>query len=58
MTHTHEPREAHWPEGRDLPDNLFRFDIIAEDPKTNARCGVFHTAHCDVPTPIFMPVGT
>ncbi|WP_333789195.1 tRNA guanosine(34) transglycosylase Tgt [Parolsenella catena] len=31
---------------------------MAQDPKTHARCGVFHTAHGDVPTPIFMPVGT
>lgn len=41
-----------------LPDNLFEFDILANDPKTHARCGVFHTAHGDIPTPIFMPVGT
>lgn len=42
----------------DLPENLFKFDIIANDPNTHARCGVFHTAHGDIPTPIFMPVGT
>lgn len=38
--------------------DLFTYDIIAEDPKTHARAGVFHTAHGDIPTPIFMPVGT
>ena len=37
---------------------LFTYDIIAEDPQTHARAGVFHTAHGDVETPIFMPVGT
>ena len=36
----------------------FTYDIIAEDPQTHARAGVFHTPHGDVPTPIFMPVGT
>ena len=37
---------------------LFSFDLVAEDPGTHARAGVFHTAHGDIPTPIFMPVGT
>ena len=37
---------------------MFEYDIIAEDPTTHARAGVFHTPHGDVPTPIFMPVGT
>ena len=36
----------------------FTYDIVAEDPKTHARAGVFHTPHGDIPTPIFMPVGT
>ncbi len=36
----------------------FTYDIIAEDPSTHARAGIFHTPHGDVPTPIFMPVGT
>lgn len=36
----------------------FTYDIIAEDPATHARAGVFHTPHGDIPTPIFMPVGT
>ena len=37
---------------------LFAYDIVAEDPQTHARAGVFHTAHGDIETPIFMPVGT
>ena len=36
----------------------FTYDIIAEDPTTHARAGVLHTTHGDIPTPIFMPVGT
>lgn len=34
------------------------FDLIKTDSKTKARAGVFHTDHGDIPTPIFMPVGT
>ena len=34
------------------------FEIVAECPVTGARAGILHTAHGDVPTPIFMPVGT
>ena len=34
------------------------FDIVREDPRSCARAGVMHTAHGDIPTPIFMPVGT
>jgi len=37
---------------------MFTYDIVAEDCTTHARAGVFHTPHGDVPTPIFMPVGT
>ncbi len=36
----------------------FDFDLIATDPETSARAGVFHTLHGDIETPIFMPVGT
>lgn len=36
----------------------FTYDVVAEDPATHARVGVFHTPHGDIPTPIFMPVGT
>ena len=58
MTLSDDSLRAAWPQPSELPDNLFHFDITAQDPKTHARCGVFHTAHGDVPTPIFMPVGT
>lgn len=34
----------------------FSFDITAR--QGNARAGVFHTPHGDIPTPIFAPVGT
>lgn len=34
------------------------FRIESSDPTTSARAGVLHTAHGDIPTPIFMPVGT
>ena len=46
--------------GSTAPDGRpwFAYDIIAEDPTTHARAGVLHTPHGDVPTPIFMPVGT
>ena len=46
--------------GEKAPDGRpwFSYDIVAEDPTTHARAGVLHTPHGDVPTPIFMPVGT
>jgi queuine tRNA-ribosyltransferase len=34
------------------------FDVTAEDPDSQARCGFLHTAHGRVQTPVFMPVGT
>lgn len=34
------------------------FEIQAIDSKTGARAGVIKTAHGDIQTPIFMPVGT
>lgn len=34
------------------------FELQATDPKTGARAGVIKTAHGDIETPIFMPVGT
>jgi queuine tRNA-ribosyltransferase len=34
----------------------FTYEIIAQDG--NARAGIFHTPHGDIPTPIFAPVGT
>ena len=41
-----------------MSEKWFTYDVIAQDSKTSARAGVFHTPHGDVPTPIFMPVGT
>ena len=34
------------------------FTVEHSDEKTNARIGLIHTAHGDIRTPIFMPVGT
>ncbi|NLJ43030.1 MAG: tRNA guanosine(34) transglycosylase Tgt [Bacteroidales bacterium] len=34
------------------------FTIKSRDKETKARTGVLKTAHGDIPTPIFMPVGT
>jgi len=34
------------------------FDLIANDPKSNARAGLLHSDHGTIETPIFMPVGT
>jgi queuine tRNA-ribosyltransferase len=34
------------------------FEVQAVCPVTGARAGVIHTAHGDIPTPVFMPVGT
>jgi queuine tRNA-ribosyltransferase len=35
-----------------------RFTILAQCPETGARAGILHTAHGDIETPVFMPVGT
>jgi queuine tRNA-ribosyltransferase len=34
------------------------FEIQATCPHTGARAGILHTAHGDIETPVFMPVGT
>ena len=34
------------------------FRIERSDPSTSARAGILQTAHGDIPTPVFMPVGT
>lgn len=34
------------------------FKLISTDSKTNARAGILTTDHGEIPTPIFMPVGT
>jgi queuine tRNA-ribosyltransferase len=36
----------------------FRFEVLHKDARTGARRGVLHTPHGDIPTPVFMPVGT
>ena len=41
-----------------MNQDLFKYEIVAEDPHTHARAGILHTPHGDVETPIFMPVGT
>lgn len=35
-----------------------RFQLISKDKDTKARAGILSTDHGDIPTPIFMPVGT
>src|SRR3954471_20146448 len=35
-----------------------KFDLLANDPGSKARAGTLTTDHGDIPTPIFMPVGT
>ena len=34
------------------------FEILKSDPGSRARLGVIHTAHGDVKTPAFLPIGT
>ncbi|HTB32578.1 MAG TPA: tRNA guanosine(34) transglycosylase Tgt [Bacteroidia bacterium] len=34
------------------------FKLLHTDPNTKARAGILHTAHGDIETPVFMPVGT
>ncbi len=36
----------------------FWYEVLKQDEKTGARAGVLHTPHGDIPTPIYMPVGT
>jgi queuine tRNA-ribosyltransferase len=36
----------------------FGFEVLHKDAGTGARRGVLHTPHGDIPTPVFMPVGT
>ena len=35
-----------------------KFTLQANDPLSKARAGTVTTAHGDIQTPIFMPVGT
>jgi len=34
------------------------FTLLSSDSSSSARAGILHTDHGDIPTPIFMPVGT
>ncbi len=36
----------------------FRFELVHKDKNSNARAGIIHTPHGEIPTPVFMPVGT
>ncbi len=36
----------------------FSFELLAEDKHSQARAGLIHTPHGDIPTPVFAPVGT
>lgn len=36
----------------------FEFEVVKTCARTGARAGVLHTPHGDIPTPIYMPVGT
>ena len=38
--------------------DFFSYNLTHRDPTTGARAGVLHTPHGDIPTPVFMPVGT
>src|SRR5688572_30377547 len=40
----------------DLPTPGFSFELVAT--LANARAGILHTPRGDIPTPVFMPVGT
>lgn len=37
---------------------MYSFKILKEDKQTNARLGRIQTAHGEIETPVFMPVGT
>jgi queuine tRNA-ribosyltransferase len=37
---------------------MFNFNIVAESETSRARAGILQTAHGEVETPVFMPVGT
>lgn len=36
----------------------FSFELLVEDQHSQARAGLLHTPHGDIPTPLFAPVGT
>lgn len=35
-----------------------QYTLLAKDKNSEARCGVLTTAHGEIHTPVFMPVGT
>jgi queuine tRNA-ribosyltransferase len=37
---------------------VLEYDLVARDPSTLARAGMFSTPHGTLPTPVFAPVGT
>lgn len=39
-------------------DKAMQYTLLAKDKDSDARCGVLTTAHGEIRTPIFMPVGT
>lgn len=39
-------------------NKYFSYELIHKDKNSDARCGIIHTPHGDVYTPMFMPVGT
>ncbi|MCK5119936.1 MAG: tRNA guanosine(34) transglycosylase Tgt [Candidatus Latescibacteria bacterium] len=41
-----------------MAETHFQFRVIKEDRRTSARAGVLSTPHGEIPTPVFMPVGT
>jgi queuine tRNA-ribosyltransferase len=40
------------------PVTSFSFQVLSQDPGSRARCGKITTAHGEILTPVFMPVGT
>ena len=41
-----------------IAETHFQFRVVKEDRHTSARAGVLSTPHGEIPTPVFMPVGT
>lgn len=41
-----------------MPPKPFSFEVLSKDRETRARLGRITTAHGDIETPVFMPVGT
>jgi queuine tRNA-ribosyltransferase len=43
---------------REEVNKNFRFELVHTDKNCGARAGIIHTPHGQIPTPVFMPVGT